>query len=137
MFLGGYYYEAIQCTTQIEHTWKMGRDICVHRETTHPSTPIFFFIYRLQKNQKNTFFALIQTSGESEERRSRCIIESQVPQTPIVLHGSHLRVMVKRSAIRSPDARSWYRITKQNREDLIIVEVVFRFIEGCLVSSVF
>jgi len=97
----------------------------------------FFFIYRLQKNQKNTFFALIQASGESEERRSRCIIESQVPQTPIVLHGSHLRVMVKRSAIRSPDARSWYRITKQNREDLIIVEVVFRFIEGCLVSSVF
>lgn len=82
-------------------------------------------------------FYFLQTSEESEERRSRCIIESQVPQTPIVLHGSHLRVMVKSSAIRSPLARSWYRITEQNREDLIIVEVVFRFIEGCLVSSVF
>jgi len=45
--------------------------------------------------------------------------------------------MVKSSAIQSPVARSWYRITEQNREDLIIVEIVFRFIEGCLISSVF
>ena len=45
--------------------------------------------------------------------------------------------MVESSAIRSPVARSWHSITEQNRKDLIIVEVVFRFIEGCLVSSVF
>ena len=45
--------------------------------------------------------------------------------------------MVKSSAIRSPVARSWYSVTEQNREDLIIVEVVLRFIEGCLISSVF
>jgi hypothetical protein len=95
---------------------------CVHRETTHPITPSLSYL---------------QTSEASEERLSRCIIESQVPQIPIVLHGSHLRVMVESSAIRSPVARSWYRITEQNREDLVIVEVVFRFIEGCLISSVF
>jgi hypothetical protein len=95
---------------------------CVHRETTHPITPSLSYL---------------QTSEASEERLSRCIIESQVPQIPIVLHGSHLRVMVESSAIRSPVARSWYRITEQNREDLVIVEVVFRFIEGCLVSPVF
>jgi hypothetical protein len=118
----------------LENGW---RYLCPSRDNPSKHTYFIFFIYRLQKNQKNTFFALIQASGESEERRSRCIIVSQVPQTPIVLHGSHLRVMVKSSAIRSPDARSWDCITEQNREDLIIVEVVFRFVEGCLVSSDF
>ncbi len=58
------------------------------------------------KPSKHTFFCLyLQTSiEESEERRIFCIIESQVPQTPIVLHSSHLRVMVESSAIRRPDA---------------------------------
>lgn len=115
--------------------------LCPSRDnpSKHTSLDFSYRLQKNQKNQKNTFFVFyLQTSTEeSEERRSRCIIESQVPQTPIVLHGSHLRVMVKSSAIRSPDARSWDCITEQNREDLIIVEVVFRFIEGCLVSSVF
>lgn len=70
------------------------------------------------------------TQHSKESRRTR-ITQTQIPETPIILNSSHLRIMIISRIISCP--LRWYRncITQEHRKYLVVARVAFWFIECC------